>query len=115
MGPLEEIAFWQRKTNDELHDVKMSLFRLEKPDPTPEPLPEIYINSSEVQRILKVSANSITAWAKEGLLTKKKNLKCPTNCFLVSEIFWLEKQRYTFLTVHQAKELIKKRKKELGY
>ncbi|MCF0070247.1 hypothetical protein LZD49_07175 [Dyadobacter sp. CY261] len=78
-------------------------------------LPEVYINSSEAQRILNVSANLIIFWRKEGLLTHHKNQKCQINRYLLSEVWWLKKQKYMFMTPIELTNLIKKRKVELGF
>jgi hypothetical protein len=115
MAVLDDIAYFQKKSAEELFDIKMVLSRMEAPAPDPEPFPELFINSSEVQRILRVSGNTVATWSKEGLLTKKKNDKCPTNCFSAAEILWLEKQKYTHLSPGGLRRLIEKRNKELNY
>lgn len=115
MSVLDDIAYFQRKSAEELHEVKQALFRMEMPPPEPEPFPEIFINSKEAQRILGVSVNTITSWAKCFLITKHKNEKCPTNCYSAKEILWLEKENYMHLSPGGLRRLIEKRKKELGY
>ncbi|WP_056282432.1 hypothetical protein [Dyadobacter sp. Leaf189] len=104
-----------RETNSILIDFQKRLSRIEETPKDPDPLPEVYINSAEVQRILNASAPTILAWKKEGLLTEHKNAKCPTNKYLLSEIDWISKQKYTFLSPVDLSRLIAKRKTELGY
>ena len=115
MAALEDIAYFQKKTVEELNSVKQALYRLELPAPTPAPTPEIFINLSEVKRILGVSATTIISWAKYMIVVKHPNPSCPTNCYRLAEILWLAAQKYTFLSPGEIKRIIEKRKQVLGY
>lgn len=115
MAVLEDIAYFQKNTSEELRRITQALSELQVPPPDPEPFPEIFINSGEVQRILKVSANTVSAWVRDGLLTKRVNTKTPINCFRAVEILWIEKQQYYHLSPGNLKRLIEKRRNELGY
>jgi hypothetical protein len=115
MSVLDDIAYFQKKQAEEMGEVKRALYRMESPLPDPEPFPELFINSSEVQRILKVSSTTVTSWTKCGLLTKRKNEKCPSNCYSTSEILWIEKQKYSHLSPGGLRRLVEKRKDELGF
>jgi len=69
-------------------------------------IPEVFINAAEVKRLLKTSYPTIKGWIDAGLIILKKNEDCPTNKFLLSEILWLQRQKYTFLNPGDFKRLI---------
>ncbi|MCF0074007.1 hypothetical protein LZD49_26230 [Dyadobacter sp. CY261] len=82
--------------------------------PKPEQLPDIFINASEVQRILSVSAPTVIMWTRYGIIRHHDNPQCRANKFLLREILWLKKQKYTFLTPAEIKSLISRRSSELS-
>jgi hypothetical protein len=118
MGPLDRIEFYMRDLSDMIREIKVRLERIENSQSENQhlELPEVYINTSEIQRFLGVSAPIINGLRKEGLITSHKNPKCPSNKFLLSEMYWLRDQtKLTYLSILEIRALIKKRKQELGY
>ena len=73
---------------------------------------EVYINSTEVQRILNVTAPVIYDWIRDGLLSTRDSDTKITNRFLLSEIEWLKNQNYRRLNTNGIRALIKKKSLE---
>lgn len=82
--------------------------------PKPEQTPDVFINASEVQRILSVSPPTVIMWAKQGIIRQHVNEQCRANKFLLREILWLKKQKYTFLSAPEIKSLIQRRVSEFS-
>jgi len=73
---------------------------------------ERYINCTEVQRILNVSAPVVTHWVRDGLLTTRNAKGVINNRFLLSEIEWLKNQPYRKASAEMIRELIRKNDRE---
>lgn len=122
-GTLEDIAFQILKLREENYILKSGIQKLlelaneknisSSAMPFNEPIPEVYINATEVQRLLSVSAPVVTHWVRDGLLITRNAKSVVNNRFLLSEILWLKKQSYRKANAEDIRALI--RKKELEY
>lgn len=75
-----------------------------------DPEEEVYINSTEVQRLLRVSAPVVSHWVRDGLLSIKASKVDVSNRYLLSEVFWLKRQNYRKASSSDVRELLKKKK-----
>ena len=130
-GPLEDMAFQLLKLREENFTIKAGIQKLLEisttnvipplPSPTPpeESLPEasppnierfeVYINSTEVQRILNVSEPVVRKMAACGLLSIRTTKSAANNRYSLSEIEWLKKQHYRHLNAEEMRALVKER------
>lgn len=116
MNSIKEIAIQLLNLagNEDDYEIILAVAKpLRKQDPilvkhnfSPNAIPEVFINASEVKRMLKTSYPTIKGWIDAGLIIPQKNDDCPTNKFLLSEILWLQRQKYTFLNPGDFKRLI---------
>ncbi|MCF2443627.1 helix-turn-helix domain-containing protein [Dyadobacter sp. CY345] len=121
---LEDMAFQLLKLREENFIIKAGIQKLleisttNEPRHLPAPLPldierfEVYLNSTEVQRILNVTAPVIYDWIRDGLLSTRDSDTKITNRFLLSEIEWLKKQNFRRLNTNDIRALIKKKSLE---
>ncbi|MCF2443626.1 hypothetical protein L0657_06635 [Dyadobacter sp. CY345] len=70
---------------------------------------EVYINSTEVQRILNVSEPVVRRWVTDGLLTIRNARSALNNKYFLSEIEWLKKQHYRKLNAEEMRALVKRK------
>lgn len=131
-GPLEDIAFQLLKLREENFIIKAGIQKLLEistknaiphipvPVPVKEPLPapppveriEVYINSTEVQRILNVSEPVVRRWVSDGLLSIRHARSALNNKYFLSEIEWLKKQHYRKINAEEMRALVKRKKLE---
>lgn len=88
MQTLEEISI-------ELREIKTLL------KPSTE---RVYINSSEVQRLLDITFPTLQSFTENGLL-KIQNTKT-SNKYLLSEVLWVKEQKYKNLSITAFERLI---------
>jgi len=103
---LKRIEKIMQSINEELFKTKV---KYSKNDPQ-----EIFINTSEVERLLNITRPIILKLTKDGLINTYENPAAENNKFILSEILWLQNQRYTFLTPIAVKMLLEKKRRELG-
>lgn len=73
---------------------------------------EVYINSTEVQRILNVSEPVVRRWVSDGLLSIRHARSALNNKYFLSEIEWLKKQHYRKINAEEMRALVKRKKLE---
>ncbi len=73
----------------------------------------VYLNCTEVQRLLGVSAPVIASWVKCGLLPERKLNKKTTNRYLLSDIEWINRRQYKRLSMQNIRDLIIEKNKGL--
>ncbi len=96
-----------RLNSDQLQNIKLTDF-----NPT---VPEVYINSSEVQRLLGCSAPAIISFVEIGLLLSYNQSKAKYNKFLLREVLWLKEQNFKHAKSFRVRQVKLDRKRELGY
>jgi len=115
MSEIEELKTFITKQNDLLKQhLENRIQEAEESIKKPKCTDERYINSTEVQRILNVTAPVIYDWIRDGLLSTRDSDTKITNRFLLSEIEWLKNQPYRRASTEMIKDLIKKKNIELG-
>ncbi|MCF2443625.1 hypothetical protein L0657_06630 [Dyadobacter sp. CY345] len=130
-GPLEDIAFQLLKLREENFQIKSDIQKVlditegstayAKPGIANREKShldltfEIYLNSSEVKRILMISHPTLQGFVKYGMLRKHQNELTPTNCFLLSDVLWIRNQNVKGVKGARWKEILRKRQSDLGY
>jgi len=112
MSVLEEIDHRLKLIEETTQGICMEFLKLNSKDVDKDLKQEIFINTSEVERLLNITRPIILKLTKDGLINTYDNPAAENNKFILSEILWLQNQRYTFLTPIAVKMLLEKKRRE---
>jgi hypothetical protein len=112
MPVLDDIDRNLRKNMELSTELIQKLEELRNKDSNPVERIEVYINSTEVQRILNVSEPVVRRWVADGLLSVRSARSALNNKYYLSEVEWLKKQHYRKINAEEMRALVKRKSLE---